>query len=75
MNLMVFQMFMWSALVRLVSCIILLFWVLGVSAISGLSLVFLSLPLNKVGALVHPATCAVSLPVCYSFGVGVGVAF
>ncbi|CBJ26643.1 conserved unknown protein [Ectocarpus siliculosus] len=48
LNLMVFQMFMWSALVRLVSCIILLFWVLGVSAISGLSLVFLSLPLNKV---------------------------
>lgn len=45
---MVFQMFMWSALVRLTSCIVLLFWVLGVSATSGLSLVFLSLPINKV---------------------------
>lgn len=48
LNLMVFQMFMWSALVRLISCICLLFWVLGVSAASGLSLVFLSLPVNKV---------------------------
>ena len=48
LNLMVFQMFMWSALVRLTSCIVLLFWVLGVSAASGLSLVFLSLPINKV---------------------------
>ncbi|CAM9906694.1 unnamed protein product, partial [Laminaria digitata] len=48
LNLMVFQMFMWSALVRLISCVVLLFWVLGLSAISGLSLIFLSLPLNKV---------------------------
>eukprot|EP00903_Cladosiphon_okamuranus_P011464 g10798.t1 len=48
LNLMVFQMFMWSALVRLTSCIVLLFWVLGVSAFSGLSLVFLSLPVNKI---------------------------
>ncbi|CAN0354496.1 unnamed protein product [Pylaiella littoralis] len=48
LNLMVFQMFMWSALVRLTSCIVLLFWILGVSAASGLSMVFLSLPLNKV---------------------------
>lgn len=50
LNLMVFQMFIWSALVRLISCIVLLFWVLGVSATSGLSLVFLSLPINKVCA-------------------------
>lgn len=49
LNLMVFQMFMWSALVRLISCVVLLFWVLGLSAISGLTLIFLSLPMNKVG--------------------------
>lgn len=48
LNLMVFQMFMWGALIRLISCIIMLFWVLGISAVSGLSLVFLSLPINKV---------------------------
>lgn len=51
---MVFQMFIWSAAVRLVCCVVLLFWVLGLSAISGLAIIFLSLPLNKVRASRYP---------------------
>lgn len=47
-NLMVFQMVMWSAIIQLVGFVMMLFWVLGISAISGLSLIFLSLPINKV---------------------------
>ncbi|CAM9318351.1 unnamed protein product, partial [Discosporangium mesarthrocarpum] len=48
LNLMVFQMFMGGVVIRLVACVVLLFWVLGLSAISGLSLIFLTLPVNKV---------------------------
>ncbi|KAG5181922.1 P-loop containing nucleoside triphosphate hydrolase protein [Tribonema minus] len=47
LNLCVFQMFMWGAVLRLLACVVLLFYYLGLSAFGGIGLLVLTLPVNN----------------------------
>jgi ABC transporter transmembrane region len=47
LNLCVFQLFMWAALLRLFACVGLLFFYLGLSAFGGIGLLVITIPINN----------------------------